>query len=211
MELIFGTGNQAKVAFMKERLAGLGVQVKGFTELGISLPDIPESGKSPLENARQKALYYYRKLRRPVFSADSGLYFRIPGGQFPEELQPGVHVRRVGGKYLSDEEMIEYYGGLAQRYGRLTARYYNGICLVLDESRIYGRMDESLASGPFWLVDTPHPVRRQGFPLDSLSVNMETGTYYYDTAPEKLEELATEDGYAAFFRDVLEKNAALPH
>lgn len=40
----------------------------------------------------------------PVFASDSGLY--IEG--IEAERQPGVHVRRVGGKELTDEEMIDY-------------------------------------------------------------------------------------------------------
>lgn len=47
-----------------------------------------------MENAKRKALHYYRALQRPVFSEDSGLY--IQG--LPKEEQPGVFVRRVGGR-----------------------------------------------------------------------------------------------------------------
>ena len=42
--------------------------------------------KDPLENARQKALAYYRICGQPVFSQDSGLY--IEG--LPKERQPGA-------------------------------------------------------------------------------------------------------------------------
>lgn len=46
----------------------------------------------------------------PVFSCDSGLYF----DNVPDEIQPGVHVRTINGKYLSDEEMLAYYTGLGK-------------------------------------------------------------------------------------------------
>lgn len=36
-----------------------------------------------------------------------------------EVYQPGTHVRRVHGKRLSDEEMIEYYTGLVKNMVRI--------------------------------------------------------------------------------------------
>ena len=103
-----------------------------------------ETGSTPLENARIKALAYYRAFDMPVFSCDSGLYF----DNVPDELQPGVHVRNVNGKCLSDDEMVEYYSGLAKKYGNLTARYRNAICFVQDEEHIYESMAPSMASDP---------------------------------------------------------------
>lgn len=66
-----------------------------------------------MENAKRKALHYYRALQRPVFSEDSGLY--IQG--LPKEEQPGVFVRRVGGRTLTDEEIRAHYKGIAKRLG----------------------------------------------------------------------------------------------
>ena len=79
------------------------------------------------------------------------LYF----DEVPDEIQPGVHVRNVNGRCLSDDEMIAYYTGLAKQYGNLTAYYQNAICLVLDETQIFETMDPSIASEPFLLTDTP--------------------------------------------------------
>ena len=44
---------------------------------------------------------------------DNNLY--IEG--LPDEKQPGTHVRRINGKELNDEEMIEYYSKLGNEYG----------------------------------------------------------------------------------------------
>ena len=41
-------------------------------------------------------------------------------------------------------------------------------------------MDMSIATEPFILVSEPHPKSVEGFPLDSLSVDIATGEYYYD-------------------------------
>ena len=158
-----------------------------------------ETGNAPLENARQKAMAYYQAFKMPVFSCDSGLYF----DEVPDEIQPGVHVRNVNGRCLSDDEMIAYYTGLAKQYGNLTAYYKNAICLVLDETQIFETMDPSIASEPFILTDTPHSaIRKAGFPLDCISLDLKTGKYYYDMPKEELEQLAVEDGVLAFFEKI---------
>ena len=158
-----------------------------------------EDGDTPLENAKRKALAYYEAFHMPVFSCDSGLYF----DNIPDEVQPGVHVRNVNGKCLSDEEMMDYYSGLVRQYGNLIARYKNAICLVMDENHIYESMDSSMESEKFILTGSPHSaIRKKGFPLDSMSIDMKTNKYYYDLSAEELEQFAVEDGFLLFFKKI---------
>ncbi len=203
MKLLFGTGNEAKLSAMKRRLEKLGIELIGLQDLraeGYTIPEVLEDGNTPLENARQKALAYYEAFRMPVFSCDSGLYF----DNVPDKVQPGVHVRTVNGSYLSDEQMIEHYVGLVKVYGNLTARYRNAICFVMDADHIYEAMDPSLDSEKFILTDMPHSsIRKKGFPLDSLSLDIKTGKYYYDLSEEELDQFAIEDGVLRFFENVL--------
>lgn len=204
MRLLYGTGNPAKLKAMKNRLKELDIEIIGLDELDLTnlngiIPDVLESGTNPLENARQKANIYYHVFHMPVFSCDSGLYIE----ELPEKLQPGVHVRRVNGISLTDEEMLEYYSGLAKQYGNLTARYKNAICLILDEKNVFESMADSLASEPFWITAKPHSIRKPGFPLDSLSLERKTGKYYYDQEPAQLDKVAVEDGMLEFFRRAL--------
>ena len=44
--------------------------------------------------------------------------------------QPGPLIRRVGGKTLTDEEMLVYYGGLAREFGPLHACYCTAFAVV---------------------------------------------------------------------------------
>lgn len=204
--LLYGTGNPAKLSAMRRRLSELNVEIIGLKELNAEIPAVPEDGATPLENAEKKARSYYRAFRMPVFSCDSGLY--IEG--IPEELQPGVHVRTIDGKYLSDEEMLSYYSELVRQYGTtawtkdgrvaLKARYRNAICLVLDEDHIYPAMEESMASKEFLIASVPHVTRKKGFPLDSLSIDIKTEKYYYDLAEDELDQVAVEDGFLDFFK-----------
>lgn len=199
MKILYGTGNPAKLAAMKRRLEKLDIELIGLKDLkekGLKIPEVPENGNTPLENARQKAKAYYDAFRMPVFSCDSGLFF----DNVPDDIQPGVHVRTVKGKYLTDEEMIAYYAGLARQYGKLVARYKNAICLVLDETHIYEAMEPSMESETFIITDIPHStIRKKGFPLDSLSIDRKTNKYYYDLSAEELDQVAVEDGFLDFF------------
>ena len=122
LKLIYGTGNKGKLNLMREYLEGLDVVIEGLDQVDISFEEPEECGKDPLENARQKAEYYYSVFKRPVFSCDSGLY--IEG--LSDEEQPGVHVRNVNGRRLSDREMTEHYSEIAHRLGgKCKAKYVN--------------------------------------------------------------------------------------
>lgn len=204
MKLLYGTGNQAKLSAMWSRLKQLDIELIGLDDLraeGKTIPQVVEDGKSPLENARLKATAYYEAFNIPVFSCDSGLYF----DSVPEAIQPGVHVRNVNGKCLTDDEMIDYYSGLVKIYGNLVARYRNAICFVQDDTHIYEAMEPSMESEKFILTDKPHSiVRKKGFPLDSISLDIKTNKYYYDLPTDRLEQVAVEDGFLDFFKRVLD-------
>ncbi|MCM1105211.1 MAG: hypothetical protein NC409_14040 [Clostridium sp.] len=203
MTILYGTSNPAKLSYMRKRLKTLNIEIMGLNDLTTPAPNVPETGKTPLENARQKALAYYEIFRLPVFSCDSGLYFdNVPG-----DIQPGVHVRTINGKTLSDEEMLLYYSGLAEKYGGcggLRAKYKNAVCFVKDKEHIFEAMESSMESEPFMIAPKPHKngIVKKGFPLDCLSVDMKTGKYYYDLAEEELDKVAVEDGFLEFFRKI---------
>jgi len=208
MELLYGTTNKAKLESMRRITKILGIEIIGLKDIlarpevsKIKLPEIDESGKNPLENAKIKAMAYYKTFGIPVFSCDSGLYFE----EVLENQQPGTHVRRVGGKELSDSEMIEYYGKLAASFGgKLTAKYKNAICLVLSENEVFSSMDSSLEIEPFYLVSKPHEKVVSGFPLDALSVEIESGKYFQDLDQNlAVDKKTIEEGFSQFFKGIL--------
>jgi 8-oxo-dGTP diphosphatase len=167
MRFLYGTANPAKLNSMRRMLLGLDIEIIGLNDIEINVEAVDESGINPLENARLKALTYYRTTKIPVFSCDSGLY--IEGIESTQ--QPGVHVRRVQGKVMTDEEMIAYYTEVAAYLGGYAkARYKNAICLVMSDHEIYQYDGEDISSESFFLAATPHVKRIAGFPLDSISV-----------------------------------------
>ena len=52
----------------------------------------------------------------------------------------------------------------------------------------------------------PSAIRKKGFPLDSMSIDMKSNKYYYDLAADELERLAVQDGFLLFFQKVLNLN-----
>ena len=209
MKLLYATTNKAKLESMQRVTNSLNIEIIGLKDLqnlqefkNIELPQIDESGKNPLENAIIKAKAYYKVLQIPLFSCDSGLYFE----NVDEKDQPGTHIRRVNGKTLTDEEALEYYAKLATSYGgKIKAKYKNAICLILDEKNIFSSMDSSLEIETFYLVDKPHSKVVEGFPLDSLSVDIKTEKYYNDLEDNLAVDKSTiEIGFTNFFKQVLE-------
>ena len=201
MKILYGTTNQGKLLAMKKSVEILDMELICLKDLESELPVIVENGKTPLENAEIKARAYFEAFHMPVFSCDSGLYF----DELTEEEQPGIHVRRVNGKELTDEEMMEYYASLAEKHGgRITGRYRNAVYFILDENHHYSSMDMSIATEPFFLVTKPHEKRVPGFPLDSLSIDIETGKYYYDLEVKDV-STSVDEGVRLFFGEIFGK------
>lgn len=204
MRLLYGTTNQGKLDVMKRAVSKLEIEIYSLLDMTQPVPSVDETGNSPLENARIKAEMYYKAFGVPVFSCDSGLYFE----NVPEELQPGVHIRTVNGKYLTDEEMIDYYSKMAEKYGPIKARYKNAVSLIFNEKERYESMDESLWGESFLIVSRPYEKRVPGLPLDSLSVEIKSGKYYYErdnsASKEETVDSVVEIGFYHWFKKIYE-------
>ena len=198
IKILYGTTNKGKMQAMRTALESFDLEIVGLNDMEGELPIIEENGTTPLENAKIKAKAYYERFKMPVFSCDSGLYF----DELDEKEQPGLYVRRVGGKELTDDEMIEYYAALARRHGgKITGQYRNAIFFVLDEQHCYSCMDESIFTEKFIMTAIPHPKRVEGFPMDSLSIDISTGKYYYDLDVKDV-STSVDDGVRKFFKQI---------
>jgi len=196
MNLLYGTYNPSKLESMIKMLDGLDLCIVGLESLAMEIKEAKETGKDPLSNATQKAMSYFEQIKQPIFSCDSGLYFE----GVDEKDQPGVLIKRINGNNLSHSEMLIYYSNLASSYGgKLIAYYKNSICLVMNENNIYKYDGEDINSEKFYIVDKPHEKYREGFPLDSLSVEIASMKYYYDLEGSKSESLGVINGFRNFF------------
>ncbi len=179
MKILIGTTNQSKVGRFKGFLLRHDIEFLTLKDLNIT--DEPEEeGGTPKENAVIKAKYYGQFFDR-VICNDSGLYFE--GLPIDDPRQPGLNIRTPNqGKRLEDEEMIQYYSNLVKSLGgKVTAYYMDGIA-VYNKGNIYSFMEtsEKKRMGSFHMVSTPSPNRHPGWPLDSISLNKNTGTYFTD-------------------------------
>lgn len=98
MRICFASSNQGKVDEIND-LVPEGIEVFGLDELDLT-EDIPETGNTFQENARQKAKYIYDRYEVPVFADDSGLCVSALNNE------PGVFSARYAGEPKDDKKNI---------------------------------------------------------------------------------------------------------
>ena len=103
-EIIFATSNASKGKRFEKQLLEHGIKTLTLKDLDLNI-DVEENGTTAIENARIKARECYRLTNKPSMGMDDTLYLE----GVDEDKQPGLFVRRVNGKNLNDEEMIEQY------------------------------------------------------------------------------------------------------
>lgn len=201
MKLLYGTSNPSKLRFMRENLKTIGIDVVGLNELEGDLPHIPEDGRQPLDNARQKAMAYYKTFGMPVFSLDSGLYFIDE----PDLEQPGTYIRRYTGRAMNDQDLLEHYMKLAESNGGvIKAQYLNAIVLVVDEATVFEHQGEDISFDPFLLCSQAHEKMLEGFPLNSISKDIKSGEYFYDIKERTVDSRQYEEATRNFFKRCME-------
>ena len=178
MKVLFATTNPAKVKKYKKALEEKGIELITIKDLDFKL-NINENGKNAIENAYIIAKEYYDATKITTIGMDNCLFIE----ELPEEKQPGTHVRRVNGKELTDEEMIEYYTNLIKKYGgKLTAKWIYGIVIYNGkEAKKY-----TWSKSNFYLIDKPCKKRNPGYPLDSISVMPENNKYWLELTDEEI-------------------------
>ena len=179
MKVLLGTTNPSKVKRFSNLLEGCDIEF--ITLKDIDITDEPkEDGATPEENAISKAKFYGQYFDI-VICNDSGLYFEELALDDPR--QPGLNIRTPMNMHrLSDDEMIKYYSELiGELGGKVSAYYLDGIA-VYYRGEIYSFMDSEMAqkTGAFYMIDMASPKRFEGWPLDSLSINKETGVYFVE-------------------------------
>lgn len=179
MKVLFATKNPAKIEKFSKELNKRGIEVLTISDLDFEL-DIEENGKDAIENAYLKASAYYEKTKIPTIGMDNNLFIE----DLPEAKQPGTYVRRVNGKILTDDEMIEYYTQLVKdNGGKLMAKWVYGI-VICKEDKNY---QYTWSKENFYFVDRPCEKRNLGYPLDSITIIPEYNKYLAELTPEEKE------------------------
>ncbi len=185
MKVLFATTNPAKINKYKQALENKGIELITIKDLEINLP-INENGKNAIENAYIKAKTYYEATKIPTIGMDNNLFIE----NLPEEKQPGTYVRRINGKELNDDEMIEHYTKLVKENGKkLMAKWVYGMVVCSDK----GTAEFSWNKEHFYFVDTPSENRNPGYPLDSISIIPEFNKYLVDLTEKEKNQYRKKD------------------
>lgn len=179
MKILFATKNPAKIDFYATELAKKGYEVLTLNDLPEEI-EIIENGKDCIENAMIKAKTCYDKTKITTIGIDDNLF--IEG--LSEEQQPKNHVRRVNGKYLSDDEMIEHYTKVANDLGgKANAYWLHGIAICKNgDTKTFEKRSDMM------ITNTISKVRHEGYPLDSICMNLKTGKYQSELTKEEIEQ-----------------------
>lgn len=181
-KLLFATGNQSKAKRFSKGLLEKGIEVLSLKDLGIHL-DIKEDGTDAIENALIKARACYEKEHMPVIGMDDTLYME----GVPSDKQPGLYVRRVNGKTLSDEEMLDYYTQLVKEYGidgKANCKWIYGLALINEKGE---ESTYTWDKDNFYMVDTKSLKMNPGYPLNSISKYKKIDKYFTDVTEEDMD------------------------
>ena len=161
-KILFATGNPTKAKRFSEGLKKYNIEVLSLKDINLEM-DVEENGQTAIENALIKAKACYQETKLPTIGMDDTLYLE----NVPEERQPGLFVRRVNGKTLSDEEMIEHYTSIAKEFGgKIEAKWVYGLVLYDGKEK----KEYTWSKGKMIMVDTACEKRNPGYPLDSITV-----------------------------------------
>lgn len=105
----------------------------------------------------------------------------------PNDIQPGLFVRRVNGKTLNDDEMLEHYTNLVKQYGKdgkLYCKWLYGLAVIDANGNEHTYTWEK---NNFYMVEKASDKRNPGYPLNSISKYKTIDKYFTEVTPEELE------------------------
>ena len=141
MKIVFATNNKHKLEEIKDIL-GKDFEIVSLAEIGC-YEDIPETGATLEENARQKSSYVVEHYNQNCFADDTGLEVEALGGE------PGVHSARYaeGTDHNSEANMRKLLANLEGKDNR-KACFRTIISLIIDgvEHQFEGKVEGRIAT-----------------------------------------------------------------
>ena len=141
MKIVFATNNKHKLEEIKDIL-GKDFEIVSLAEIGCH-EDIPETGVTLQENARQKSTYVVEHYNQNCFADDTGLEVEALGGE------PGVHSARYaeGTNHDSEANMRKLLTKLDGQTNR-KACFRTVISLIIDgvEHQFEGKVEGRIAT-----------------------------------------------------------------
>lgn len=193
-QILFATTNKSKINDFKKNLFKYNIEVLSLEDLNIKI-DVNENGKSAIENALLKVRSCKKYTNLPIIGMDDSLYLE----GVPEDIQPGLYVRRVSGKTLNDEEMIDYYTSIVKKYGingRIDCKWVYGFALIDADRKEY---TYSWCIDNFYMVEKPSNIIKPGYPLNSITKYKENNKYFDEINDDEKEKLKVDNSNVISF------------
>lgn len=179
MKVLFATTNPAKIKRYAKELENRNIEVVTIKDLEINI-DVEENGKDDIENAYIKAKAYYDATKLTTIAMDDNLY--IEG--LVDKEQPKCYVRRVNGKRLNDDEMIEHYINIAHKLGGQARGYWlHGIAICKD-----GKIETYEKKSYRIFTDKASKTKLEGYPLASICISEKYNKYRAEMTEEEISE-----------------------
>jgi XTP/dITP diphosphohydrolase len=176
-KILFATHNESKLNLYKNMLKNDNYNLICLNEISIDYV-VEEIGSNSKEIAIKKVKEYSRLANYITISEDTGLYFE----GVDDNEQPGVNVNTYNGVKLSEEERIEHYLKLINKYGGKLNGYWLKTIAISDlNSNIY-TYDYKVHKVFINKVDAK---RNSGYPLDSISITPEYDKYTVELTDEE--------------------------
>ena len=183
-QIIFATSNESKSKRFSKGLKELGIEVLSLKVINIKL-DVEENGSTAIQNALIKARECYRLTNKPCMGMDDTLYME----GVPEDRQPGLFVRRINGKSLTDEEALEYYTNLVKEYGkdgRIDCKWIYGLAVINEKGE---EATYTWSKDNFYMVSSRSDKINPGYPLNSISKYKKLDKYFTDVTLDDIKIL----------------------
>ncbi len=179
--LLLATTNQGKIREIREFLKNLPVECYSLRDIREEAR-FPETGKTFLENARGKSLFYSRSWDGLTLAEDSGLEIDALGGA------PGVRSARFAGPGATDEENLQKVLRLMEGVppDKRTARFVSS--MVLSRK---GRVEEEIQKEVRGFI-TEETRGRGGFGYDPI--------FYYPPLGKTFAQLSSQEKNAVSHR-----------
>lgn len=133
-EIVVATHNPAKIQRFKDALLKVTDCILTLADLGIT-EKAEESGVTAEENAQIKAVFYAKLTGKPVFAQDAALFVDF----LPQDKQPGVYVRRVSGREMTDDELFTYWKKIIIKIPeeKRTGKWHAAYCLATPNGKTF--------------------------------------------------------------------------
>lgn len=155
-ELVVATHNQGKVEEFKALMKDLPIEIKYLADFEKIEPP-QETGRTFAANARQKAVYYAKKLGKPCIADDSGLEVQALEGA------PGVRSARYAGEEASDEDNNKLLLHNMKFQVKRTCRFRCALCVANETGKVINEVD-GVCDGML----LHEPLGEEGFGYDPL-------------------------------------------